>query len=143
MLQRFVSNSILETKQIAADIANSSSTEQIYALIGNLGTGKTVFTQGFATALGIAGTVGSPTYKFISEYKGTNNWLYHIDCYRLKSEQQFINIGGEEYLAPENGITLIEWADIILNILPKNVIKIKFERIFNKPNLRRIILNAN
>jgi len=142
-LQQFVSESILETKKIAAGIAKNTAKGCVLALIGDLGTGKTAFAQGFAAAMGISESVGSPTYKFISEYQGINGWLYHIDCYRLENEQQFINIGGEEYLASTNGITLIEWADIVMNILPENILQIRFERIINQQNHRKIIINEN
>ncbi len=141
MLGTFITKSLEETKKLAAKIANEVAIGNVTALIGDLGTGKTVFAQGFAKAMGIKETVGSPTFKLISEYEGKKSWLYHIDCYRLKNAQQFINIGGEEYLAPDKGITLIEWADIINEILPKGAIIIKFKRISGKPNHREIIIS--
>lgn len=141
MLGTFVTRSLDETKQLAAKIAKKVERGVIIALIGDLGTGKTIFAQGFAKAMGISETVGSPTFKLISEYKGSKSWLYHIDCYRLKNAQQFINIGGEEYLTTATGITLIEWADVIEEILPKDTIIIKLKRIIGKSNHREIIIS--
>ena len=136
----FLTKSLDETKELAAKIANVVTVGNVTALIGDLGTGKTVFAQGFAKAMGIKESVGSPTFKLISEYEGKKSWLYHIDCYRLKNAQQFINIGGEEYLSPDIGITIIEWADIIQEILPNDTIMINFKRIIGKSNYREIII---
>ena len=66
--------------------------------------------------------------------------LYHIDCYRLESLQQFINIGGEEYIENSNGVTLIEWADIIEEVLPKKAIYIKFNRLSDNTEYREIMI---
>ena len=91
----------------------------------------------------ITDTVGSPTFKLVSEYEGDKTTLYHIDCYRFNSIQEFINIGGEEYLASERGITLIEWADIIESILPTKTIIINFDRTPGNENYREIIVSQN
>lgn len=141
MLGTFITKSLDETKELAAKIGEEISVGNVIALIGDLGTGKTAFAQGFAKAMGIKEAVGSPTFKLISEYEGKKSWLYHIDCYRLKNAQQFMNIGGEDYLAPVKGITLIEWADIIKEILPNNTIVINFKRIIGKSNHREIIIS--
>ena len=141
MIGNYITKSIEETKELAKKVAKNVANGTVVALIGDLGTGKTAFTQGFAKAMGIREAVGSPTFKLISEYEGENDWLYHIDCYRLKNVQQFINIGGEEYLNPIKGIALIEWADIIKKILPHNTIFINFKRITGKINYREIIIS--
>lgn len=140
MNESYIVKSIKETQDLAQEIAKKSIFGELYALIGNLGTGKTTFTKGFAAALGVKESVGSPTFKLISEYEGEEFWLFHIDCYRLENAQQFINIGGEEYLNNPNGVTLIEWADIIKDILPDNTIYIKFNRSADDPNFREIII---
>ena len=93
----FISNSEDETKNFAEKIAKNISVGKVIALNGDLGTGKTTFTQGFATAMGISESVGSPTFKLISEYLGEKYWLYHIDAYRLNNVNEFLNIGGEDY----------------------------------------------
>ena len=111
-------------------------------LIGNLGTGKTTFVQGLAMAIGIKERVGSPTFKLVSEYKGKDYFLYHIDAYRLKGSNDFLNIGGEEYLNTEKGITIIEWADIISDLLDDSVIHIHFSRLKNNSDSRQINISG-
>jgi tRNA threonylcarbamoyladenosine biosynthesis protein TsaE len=134
----FNSQSVDDTYYLARKFAQSISKGNVIALIGNLGTGKTTFTKGLAIALGILENVGSPTFKLVSEYVGTDSVLYHIDAYRLEGSKDFLNIGGEEYLTTEDGITVIEWADIIGDILDDDVIQVKFARIQNNSEARRI-----
>ena len=134
----FNSQSVDDTYYLARKFAQSISKGNVIALIGNLGTGKTTFTKGLAIALGILENVGSPTFKLVSEYVGTNSVLYHIDAYRLEGSKDFLNIGGEEYLTTEDGITVIEWADIIGDILDDDVIQVKFARIQNNSEARQI-----
>ena len=141
MLGTYITKSPIETKELAAKVTQDITIGTVIALIGDLGTGKTAFTQGFARAMGITEAVGSPTFKLVSEYLGTDNYLYHIDCYRLKNERQFMNIGGEEYLNPGEGITIIEWADIIEEILPNNTVLINFKRIPGNLDYREITIN--
>jgi len=134
----YLCNSIKETHQLASRIANDISVGAIIALIGDLGSGKTTFTQGFAKSLGINENVGSPTFKLISEYDGKKFKLYHIDAYRLKDSTDFLNIGGEGYLIPDEGVTIIEWADNIRDLLPEDTIHINFDRIQEHSCLRKI-----
>ena len=134
----FNSQSVDDTYFLARKFAQSISKGNVVALIGNLGTGKTTFTKGLAKALGILENVGSPTFKLVSEYVGTDSVLYHIDAYRLEGSKDFLNIGGEEYLTTEDGITVIEWADIIGDILDDDVIQVKFARIQNNSEARQI-----
>ena len=134
----FNSQSVDDTYFLARKFAQSISKGNVVALIGNLGTGKTTFTKGLAKALGILENVGSPTFKLVSEYVGTGSVLYHIDAYRLEGSKDFLNIGGEEYLTTEDGITVIEWADIIGDILDDDVIQVKFARIQNNSEARQI-----
>jgi tRNA threonylcarbamoyladenosine biosynthesis protein TsaE len=141
MLGTYITKTLDETKELATKVAKNTAIGTVIALIGDLGTGKTTFAQGFAKAMGIKEAVGSPTFKLVSEYEGLEHWLYHIDCYRLKNTQQFMNIGGEEYLDPIKGITLIEWADIIEEILPNETIMINFKRISGKFNHREISIS--
>lgn len=136
------SQSVQETHEIAKKLINNTKPGIVFALIGDLGTGKTTFSQGFAKALGINSRVGSPTFKLVSEYSGLNHKLFHIDAYRLKNSNEFLNIGGEEYLVPENSYTLIEWADIIEDVLPKSVIKLEFIRSIENRNSRKIKISG-
>ena len=95
-----ISNSIKETQLFASKFSKKIKNGTIIALIGDLGSGKTTFTQGFAEGLGINQHIGSPTFKLVSEYKGLKYKLYHADCYRLKNANEFLNFGGENLLIP-------------------------------------------
>jgi len=141
MLGTHITKTVDETKELATKVEKKIAIGTVIALIGDLGTGKTAFAQGFAKAMGIKVAVGSPTFKLVSEYEGLEYWLYHLDCYRLKNAQQFMNIGGEEYLDPIKAIALIEWADIIEEILPNDTIMINFKRITGKFNYREITIS--
>ena len=130
--------SVTETQSFAADLANSLSTGIVIALIGDLGSGKTTFAQGFAEGLGINEHVGSPTFKLVSEYDGKKGKLIHVDAYRLHGIDDFLNIGGEDILVTPNSIILIEWADKFESILPPEAIRISFERVLDAENERVI-----
>ncbi len=136
-------HSFEETQMFAASLAQRLPAGTVIALIGNLGTGKTTFTQGFAKGLGVKDAVGSPTFKLVSQYDGEDILLYHIDCYRLKNGSDFLNIGGEMYLIPEEGYTLIEWADIIEDILPEDTLRLQFERIPGESEERIITITGH
>ena len=130
--------SVEETKRFAFDLAMKIEKGTVISLNGNLGAGKTTFVQGFAEGMGIKQHVGSPTFKLVSEYIGNKMNLYHVDCYRLNGVDDFLNIGGETLLFPENGVSLFEWASIIKEVLPENVIKIDFTRFEDHPERRRL-----
>ena len=136
MKLEIVSNSVKETQSFASKFAYKMENGTVIALIGDLGSGKTTFTQGFAKGLGIDQHIGSPTFKLVSEYLGSKYKLYHADCYRLKNSNDFLNFGGENLLIPIDGITIIEWADIIKEILPEHTIIINFYRIKKDLNHR-------
>ena len=110
-MKEIVFNSFKETQSFAADFAKTIPPGTVIGLLGNLGTGKTTFSQGFANGLGIKDKVISPTFKLVSEYN-SDPPLYHIDCYRLDSSFDFLNIGGEEFIN-SNGEKNI--ADILFN----------------------------
>lgn len=104
---------------------------QIYAMTGDLGAGKTMFAQGFAAGLGIAEPVNSPTFTILQVYEGGRLPLYHFDAYRLADAAQMEEIGGEEYLYGE-GVSLIEWAELIKDILPETYYRIIIEKDLEK-----------
>jgi len=126
-----------KTQIFASELAKNVESGTVIALIGNLGAGKTTFAQGFAKGLGLNNHVISPTFKLVSEYIG-NVSLYHIDCYRLDTSFDFLNIGGEEYLNPIDGITLIEWPERINDLWSDDWIYIYFKRIEEDANTRII-----
>ncbi len=126
-----VSNSVEETfdigKQIASAILRDFGAGTVVALSGGLGCGKTHLTKGIALGLGIEETITSPTYTIISEYQGRNSpALFHIDAYRLKGDDDFQAMGGDEIING-NGISIIEWSERIPNSLPKDIISISIE----------------
>ena len=132
-----------ETTQLfASELAKDIKSGTVIALIGNLGAGKTTFAKGFAKGLGFSDHVISPTFKLISEYVGNIN-LYHIDCYRIDTGFDFLNIGGEHYLNPIDGITLIEWPERINKLWSDDWVFIYFERIDEEPNTRIIKIRGN
>ena len=99
---------------------------QCWAILGPNGAGKTTFAKGFAMGLGINEHVTSPTFKIVSEYDGESCALFHVDCYRLNDYTEFISMDAERFLYPEDGITLIEWADRIEEIIPEYCPSINF-----------------
>src|SRR5207302_9287486 len=99
----------------------------VVALIGPLGAGKTRLVQTVATALGVpAGSVTSPTFVLVNEYAGGRMPIYHFDTYRLKDDDEFLNLGPDEYF-DSNGITFVEWADRVTRLLPAERLEITLE----------------
>ena len=136
-MKKIIFNSVDETQAFASNYAKDIANGKVIALIGDLGTGKTTFSQGFAHGLGINEHVISPTFKLVSEYQGDRN-LYHIDCYRMKSAKDFLNIGGEQFILSDDSITLIEWANRIKSLWSEDWIFIYFSLINNQSNSRMI-----
>ncbi len=112
-----------ETIEIAQNIESEKFENMVICLNGELGSGKTMFTKGFATAMGITESVTSPTFSIIKEYEGELP-LFHMDVYRLDGTIDGIDI--EEYYK-KNGVVIIEWADTIKEFLPKERLDIKFK----------------
>ena len=131
-------HSVEETQKFASEFSKIIEVGSIISLNGNMGAGKTTFAQGFAQGMGIKQHVGSPTFKLVSEYSGEKMKLFHVDCYRLNGIEDFLNMGGENLLLPENGVCLFEWANIINGVLPDNTIIIDFIRFKDIPNKRLI-----
>ena len=138
----FNCQSVEETQDLAKKLARNIIPGSIISLIGDLGTGKTTFTKGFAREMGIRDHVTSPTFKLISEYQGEKYKLNHIDAYRMNGTEDFLNIGGEEYLLSKNSITIIEWGDLLIDILSSKTITVKFERIKSTKESRKIEISG-
>ena len=134
----FNCQSVKETQELAKKLARNINPGTTISLIGDLGTGKTTFTKGFARQMGIKDHVASPTFKLVSEYQGEKYKLNHIDAYRMNGPEDFLNIGGEEYLLSENSITIIEWGDLLNDILPSKTIRVNFKRIKSPKESRKI-----
>lgn len=120
-------NSARETFVLGEKIGKSALPGQIYTLSGDLGVGKTVFTQGMAKGIGITEPVSSPTFTIVQEYEEGRMPFYHFDVYRIGDIEEMEEIGYDDYFFGE-GICLIEWAELIREILPKNRIAVTIEK---------------
>ncbi|MFA5928219.1 MAG: tRNA (adenosine(37)-N6)-threonylcarbamoyltransferase complex ATPase subunit type 1 TsaE [Candidatus Margulisiibacteriota bacterium] len=120
-----LSRNIYETKQLAAGLKPQAG--QVIALQGDLGAGKTTFTQGLAESLGVTDYVTSPTFTLVNEYLTGTIPIYHIDLYRLESFRDAFDAGILEYLPSANGLTIVEWADKIPELLPDRYTSVKLQ----------------
>lgn len=134
----FKSNSENETKEFAKKFASKLNKGDVLVLSGDLGSGKTKFTEGFLSYFGLEDEISSPTFTIVNEYQKNDINIYHFDVYRLEDSSEFYAIGGEEYF--EKGICIIEWGELIEDALPKKYIKIDFSR--NSENENERILNV-
>ena len=133
----FISNNEAETKQFAKNLAKHLKVGNIIVLSGELGSGKTKFTEGILEYFNLQNEISSPTFTIVNEYSNPNTPIFHFDVYRLENEDEFLAIGGEEYF--EKGICIIEWGEMIESLLPKDYIKISFSKDNSNENIR--ILN--
>lgn len=120
-----------ETFALGKKIGEKAQAGQIYTLTGELGVGKTVFTQGLARGLGIKEPVSSPTFTIVQVYEEGRLPFYHFDVYRIGDIEEMEEIGYEDYFYGE-GVCLIEWANLIEELLPDQVISITIEKDLNK-----------
>ena len=116
-----------ETFALGERIGRNAQKGEVYCLNGDLGTGKTVFTQGFAKGLGVQGPVNSPTFTILQQYDDGRLPMYHFDVYRIGDVEEMEEIGYEDCFYGE-GVCLIEWAGLIEEILPEHVITIRIEK---------------
>ena len=129
-----------ETYALGEKIGKEACSGQVYTLIGDLGAGKTVFTQGVARGLGILEAVNSPTFTIMQIYETGRMPFYHFDVYRIGDVEEMDEIGYEDCFYGQ-GLCLIEWANLIEEILPENYIRITIERQPEKGfDYRRIII---
>lgn len=119
-----------ETKAVGKKIGESSKPGQIYCLNGDLGVGKTVFTKGFALGIGIEEHITSPTFTILNVYNGKFNF-YHFDVYRIADQEEMYEIGYEDYFFGD-GVCLVEWAELIPDLLPNDVININISKDLEK-----------
>jgi tRNA threonylcarbamoyladenosine biosynthesis protein TsaE len=124
MNYKYTSHSEDDTLRLAENIESEKWPNMVICLNGELGSGKTVFTKGFASAMGIVETITSPTFNIIKEYPDGELPLYHMDVYRLDDNDD--SIGFNDYYQ-KNGVTIIEWADNIPSKLPKERLDIYFK----------------
>lgn len=129
----FLSKNELETKKFARILGSQLNLGDIIILSGDLGSGKTKFTEGILSHFGLENEISSPTFTIVNEYNSTVP-IYHFDVYRLSDIDEFYAIGGEEYF--KNGICIIEWGEMLEPILPDNYLKISFTRDMENDNIR-------
>ena len=129
-----ISNSPNDTLKIAKTIASKLKIGDTIVLTGELGSGKTKFTEGFLSYFNMQDEISSPTFNIVNEYTSNNINIYHFDVYRLENSDEFYAIGGDEYF--EKGISIIEWGEIIEDALPNEYLKIVFHKDNNDENKR-------
>lgn len=135
-MEELISNSPEETIELGKKIAANLKKGDVIVLTGDLGSGKTKLTEGILTYFGLEKEISSPTFTIVNEYYTSNLNIYHFDVYRLEEEEEFLAIGGEEYF--DKGACIIEWGEMIENMLPQNYTKIIFTRDLENENLRKI-----
>ena len=120
-----------ETFALGEKMGREAKPGEVYTLIGDLGVGKTVFTQGIASGLGITEPVSSPTFTIVQVYEEGRMPFYHFDVYRIGDVEEMDEIGYEDYIYGD-GVSLIEWANLIEEILPEHYTEIKIEKDLEK-----------
>ena len=134
------SNSREETYKVGIQLGKDAVPGQVYCIYGDLGVGKTIISQGVAAGLGITEVVNSPTFTIVKEYDEGRLPLYHFDVYRIGDIEEMEEIGYDDYFFGE-GICLIEWAELIEEILPEDRISITIEKDLSKGfDYRRITI---
>ena len=116
-----------QTRALGAAVATLARAGDLLLLAGDLGAGKTAFTQGFARGLGVTGRVVSPTFTIARHYEGTTLKLHHLDVYRLDHLQEAVDLGLAELIDDDSGVTLIEWGDVVIPTLPADFLEVRLE----------------
>ena len=139
----YESRSPEDTFALGRQLGQRAGRGQIYTLTGDLGTGKPVFAQGFAAGLGVADYVSSPTFTILQIYDDGRIPMYHFDVYRIADPEEMEEIGYEEYFFGE-GVCLIEWAELIEELLPEERIRVHIEKDLEKGfEYRRICIDQD
>ena len=124
-MNKIISKSTEDTEKIGALIAEKLCGNEVIALFGGLGMGKTAFTRGLCRGLGVNDGVSSPTFALVNEYHGKYN-IYHFDMYRVTSWEDLYSTGFFDYL--DNGVLVIEWSENIEGALPENAVRINIAK---------------
>jgi tRNA threonylcarbamoyladenosine biosynthesis protein TsaE len=114
-----------QTRALGAAISSLAHAGDLLLLSGDLGAGKTAFTQGFARGLGVTDRVVSPTFTIARHYEGTKLRLHHLDVYRLDHLQEAIDLGLAEMIDDDCGVTIIEWGDVVIPTLPADFLEVR------------------
>jgi tRNA threonylcarbamoyladenosine biosynthesis protein TsaE len=134
---KYISESLEDTQRIAAEIAESLKPGDVLCMYGDLGAGKTAFVQGLAKGLGINSHITSPTFTIVNEYHGRLT-LYHFDVYRIADPDEMYEIGYEEYVYGD-GVSVIEWPQLIDEILPEERYNVTITKDYTKHDNYRIL----
>lgn len=140
MRKEYISKSEKDTINFASQFASKLQLGNIIILSGDLGAGKTKFTQGILKYFNLENEISSPTFTIVNEYTDSAIPIYHFDVYRLADIEEFYAIGGEEYFS--KGICIIEWGELLENILPADYIKITINKDLENENYRKIIVET-
>ena len=135
-MQTFISNSEIETLNFAKEFAKKLSKDDIIVLTGDLGSGKTKFTEGILSFFGLENEISSPTFTIVNEYNSNKFNIYHFDVYRLNDVEEFYAIGGPDYFG--QGLCIVEWGELIKDALPPKYIHINFSRDKENENVRKL-----
>ena len=138
-MEKLISNSENETKLIGKKFAERLKKGDVVVLTGDLGSGKTKFTEGVLQYFELNNEISSPTFTIVNEYANEKETIYHFDVYRLEDEDEFYAIGGEEYF--QKGICLIEWGEMIEKALPNKYIHISFSRNLDRREIKIEFIN--
>lgn len=125
-MNKYISKSEKDTIEFAKDFAQNLKKGDIIVLTGELGSGKTKFVEGILKYFNLESEISSPTFTIVNEYLSDKMNIYHFDVYRLEDSDEFFAMGGDEYFS--KGICLIEWGEIIEDILPKPYTKVVFSK---------------
>ena len=123
-----------DTLSFGKKLASLLKPTDVVVLTGELGSGKTKLTEGILSYFGLENEISSPTFTIVNEYQSDSFFIYHFDVYRLEDSSEFLEIGGEEYF--EKGICIIEWGEMISDVLPKDYIHIVFHKDELDENIR-------
>ena len=136
---KYISHSENDTMNFAKKLASKLKVGDVVVLSGELGAGKTKFTEGFLSYFGLEKEISSPTFTIVNEYKNKDIDIYHFDVYRLEDVDEFYAIGGDEYF--NSGICIIEWGELIKEALPPKYIEIIFSKNNSDENSRTLDVN--
>ncbi len=134
---KFESFSAEETYALGKKLGEEAKPGVVYCLSGDLGVGKTVFTKGFAVGLGVTDTVNSPTFTIVQVYNGRMPF-YHFDVYRIEEPEEMEEIGYEDYFYGD-GACMIEWAELIEELIPESAVKVRISKDLQKGTDYRLI----
>lgn len=123
----YETNSMEETRELGRQMGTAAGPGDVLTLSGDLGVGKTVFTKGFALGIGVTEAVSSPTFTIVQEYHSGRLPLYHFDVYRIGDPEEMDEVGFDDYVYGD-GVSLIEWAELIEEILPEKRTRILIEK---------------